>query len=64
MYHSLQMFFFNINMLPSELFDEVISFRVRNKLFFPPFFFHVYNITKQRDLMLLSVMVFFFSTGV
>ena len=25
----LQMFFYNVNMLPSELFDENITFRVR-----------------------------------
>uniref|UniRef100_A0A671NXJ7 Myoferlin-like n=1 Tax=Sinocyclocheilus anshuiensis TaxID=1608454 RepID=A0A671NXJ7_9TELE len=27
-----EIFFFNVNMLPSELFDEVVSFRVRKKL--------------------------------
>ncbi len=39
MYLSLQIFFFNVNMLPSELFDEVVSFRVRKKLLLVPSFF-------------------------
>lgn len=30
-----QMFFYNVNMLPSELFDESISLRVGSRLFFP-----------------------------
>lgn len=31
------MFFYNVNMLPSELFDESISLRVGSQLFFPPY---------------------------
>lgn len=31
------MFFYNVNMLPSELFDESISLRVGSQLFFFPY---------------------------